>query len=211
MARNIHARASMLRTRVVLTLVLATPASTACTGGPDPTVPSVGGATAAGSQVDTQAQELAFVECMRNLGITDMPDPAPGDTSGHSSVRYAVDVMGKSADGAFLEAIENCKSLLPELPPAEPPTTQEVEALRQFSQCMRDNGLVGFPDIDPGALGGDPLTRPFVGTWSGEAPEPFLVSSGGNVGINLGDPAAAAAWEACVEFYPVSGQDVAPW
>src|SRR5687768_12268490 len=85
---------------VVVVAAIAVTALGGCTTD-DPGVASAGGTPTATGVTDPQAQELAFVDCMRQEGIADMPDPVPGDTSGRSSVRYALDVLGKGSDMTF--------------------------------------------------------------------------------------------------------------
>src|SRR5690606_34621378 len=136
----------------------------ACTDEADPQVATAGGTpTATEAGTDPAEGELAFVACMREAGIEDMPDPVPGDTSGRSAVRYALDVMGKGSDPVFQAALDECMDLLPPPPAPEPRSSDEVEALHQFARCMRDHGLAEFPD----EAGGD-LKTLFVRGHSGE-------------------------------------------
>jgi hypothetical protein len=78
---------------------------------------------------------------MRDNGV-DVPDPGPDGTFG--------DAMGKidRTSAAFQKAMEACKKHLPgggDLSKLDP---KMVDQLRQFTQCMRDNG-VNVPDPDP--------------------------------------------------------------
>jgi len=177
----------------------------ACSGAEVPTVPSAGGTPAATSPgPESQSRGLAFVACMRREGIADMPDPVPGDTSGRSAVRYAIDVMGKGSDPPFQAALDECRDLLPEPPEEEPPSPEEIDALLAFARCMRDHGLPDF--ADPGR----DTQIVFYFPREGE-PAPAVTldrTEAGRdiIGVNLHDPVAAAAWEACRSLFPVEGE-----
>jgi hypothetical protein len=127
--------------------MLATMGVGGCTDGGDPTIPSAGGVPSVTAAADPLAQELQFVACMREEGIADMPDPVPGDTSGRSAVRYAIDVMAKGSDPVFQAALDQCVGLLPEPPAVDPvpESSEDVEARLAWAQCMRDHG-VNIPD-----------------------------------------------------------------
>jgi hypothetical protein len=167
-----------------------------CTGGEDPTIPTAGGTpTATEAGPDPQAQELEFVACMREEGIEDMPDPVPGDTSGRSAVRYALDGLGMGLDPAFQAALDTCLHLLPEPPPREPDSPDEIEAKRQFARCMRENGLAEFPDPQ-----GDNWGFDLVAAGNSVPPQALMIVDGVAF-VNLGDPVANAAWETCKELF----------
>jgi hypothetical protein len=54
-------------------------------------------------------------------------------------------------DPRFIAAVEKCTKELPpaEEPEPEPLTPQQLAAQRDYAECMRDNGIAGFPDPDP--------------------------------------------------------------
>ncbi|WP_051426195.1 hypothetical protein [Jiangella gansuensis] len=79
--------------------------------------------------------ELAFYECMRDNGI-DMPDPDPS--------QQGIQLELPDDPGAA-EAMEECRSLLPDGGEASDPDADALEALRAFTTCMRENG-VDMPD-----------------------------------------------------------------
>jgi hypothetical protein len=90
--------------------------------------------------VDKAEPARAYAQCMRTNGVPDFPDPdANGDLRGPAHE--------KANDPKFQAAQEKCRSLAPG---AEHEKTDpaSVEQLRQFSQCMRANGLPDFPDPD---------------------------------------------------------------
>jgi hypothetical protein len=113
---------------------------------------------------------------MRTQGIQ-MPDPSPGDTSGRSSVRYALDVLGLGDDPNFQAALDKCLDLLPPAPAASPAAPDVAEQRLAYSRCMRAHGLADFPDPDP----------------KGEFPSYWL---------RAGDRAAEAAAQACTSVNP---------
>jgi hypothetical protein len=160
--------------------------------GDDPTSPTT---TAA----DPHMQELEFVACMRDQGIADMPDPVPGDTTGRSAVRYALDVMGKGSDPVFQSALDECLALLPEPPAPDPQTPDELEAAREFADCMREHGLDEFPDPQ-----GDNPRFVFVTGVDSSSSMPAVSIVGERIVVNIDDPVASVAWEACQPLFPSS-------
>lgn len=143
----------MRRWWAVAAVAVAALVSGACTDDARSGVPSAGGGAASpsGGPDAASSSESRFVACMREQGIADMPDPIPGDTSGRSSVRYALDVMGKGSDEVFQAALNKCQSLLPAPEPEKPPTAQDQNQALKFAQCMREHGVEDFPDPKPGA------------------------------------------------------------
>jgi len=193
-----------MRRTLVAVVAVAVMALSGCTGSHDPQVPSAGAPTAsATTPADSSSQELAFVGCMRDHGIADMPDPVPGDTSGRSAVRYALDVLGKGSDQEFQTALDTCMSLLPPLPPPPTPAADEVEARRQFAQCMRDHGVADFPDPQPdGSLWMVIMTDGAATGVRGSGRTDAGVSY---YALDFGDPIAKAAWDACGTLLPSNG------
>jgi hypothetical protein len=107
-----------------------------------------GVATANGSSNATKSaaagggreQTLKFAQCMRERGI-DVADP---DENG------LVKLPGVVGDTGKLDAaMQACKSLLPNGGESQKLDPQQLEKLRQFAKCMRDNGVKNFPDPDP--------------------------------------------------------------
>jgi hypothetical protein len=92
------------------------------------------------TSVDKAAAVRAYAQCIRDNGVPDFPDPdADGQLRGPAHE--------KAGDPKFRAAQEKCRGLAPggEHQRSDPAT---VEQMRQFSQCMRDNGLPDFPDPD---------------------------------------------------------------
>ena len=96
--------------------------------------------SAAPAPVDKAAAGRAYAQCMRANGVPDFPDPdANGQLRGPAHE--------KANDPKFQAAQEKCRTLAPgaEHEKSDPAS---VEQLRQFSQCMRANGVPDFPDPD---------------------------------------------------------------
>ena len=93
------------------------------------------------SDVDPEQAELDFYECMREHGV-DLPDPDPGQPG--------MQLRLPQGDPNAQAAAEECRHLLPN--GGEPPEldASQLESLRAFTSCMRDNGI-DMPD--PGADG----------------------------------------------------------
>ncbi len=90
--------------------------------------------------VDKAAAARAYAQCIRDNGVPDFPDPdANGQLRGPAHEQQS--------DPKFQAAQEKCRNLAPggEHQKSDPAT---VEQMRQFSQCMRANGLPDFPDPD---------------------------------------------------------------
>jgi hypothetical protein len=91
--------------------------------------------------VDKAEAARAYAQCIRDNGVPDFPDPdANGELRGPAHEQQD--------NPKFQAAQEKCRNLAPggEHQRSDPAT---VEQMRQFSQCMRDNGLPDYPDPDP--------------------------------------------------------------
>jgi hypothetical protein len=103
---------------------------TACSSSPsDETAPAA-----------DQEQALAFAQCMRENGVPDFPDP---DAEGRFS-----EGEHDSDDPALRAAQEACRDLAPGGEHHNLGDPAFVEQMREFSQCMRENGVPDFPDPD---------------------------------------------------------------
>ncbi|MBL7495774.1 hypothetical protein I6A84_37760 [Frankia sp. CNm7] len=94
----------------------------------------------------TTSPALTYAECMRDHGV-DMADPDP--STGVPQFGAGVD----PAEPAVQQALAACQDLLP-AGIREEPTEADLDVYVSFAQCMRANGLPGFPDPQPGAAGG---------------------------------------------------------
>jgi hypothetical protein len=137
--------------------------SAATTGAPAP------GASASATPSGAYAQALAFAQCMRDNGLPDFPDPDPSGGLG---------VGGTTVDrgsAQYQNAIEACQDLRPAGTDQGETNTEQLDKMRAYAACIRQNGVPDFPD--PGPDGFDPSTF-----------------------ANNDDPAFVKAQEACKEF-----------
>ena len=95
----------------------------------------------AASAADPQQAALVFAQCMRNNGVPDFPDP---DADG----RFRGLGHEQGDDPKFRAAQEACRELAPGGEHEKLGDPAFVEQMREFSQCMRDNGLPDYPDPD---------------------------------------------------------------
>jgi hypothetical protein len=85
---------------------------------------------------------VKFVDCMRENGASEFPDPKPS-----GEIVYGIK-RGSSLDPSTAEwkkAIGACKGLEP-ASFMEKPSPKEQEARLEFAQCVRENGVKDFPD-----------------------------------------------------------------
>ncbi len=129
----------------------------------------------AGSAADPQQTALAYARCMRDNGVSNFPDP---DAEG----RFRGLGHEQQGDPKFRAAQEACRDLAPGGEHEKLGDPAFVEQMREFSQCMRDNGLPDFPDPDA------------EGRLRGAGHE------------QQGDPKFRAAMETCRQKLPGGGQ-----
>jgi hypothetical protein len=98
-----------------------------------------------GDKGDIAAQSAKFAQCMRDNGV-DMPDP---QVDGDGRVRMGGPAAGAADRDKAKAAHEKCKQHLPN--GGEPPklSDEDLDKMRKFSQCMRENGYPDFPDPQP--------------------------------------------------------------
>lgn len=145
----------------------------------DPGVASAGGAASGSSEgeiatSDNREQVLEFTTCLREHGM-DIDDPAPGEGL---QLRVGPDDQ---------EAMDACRDLAPEGGTGGGANTEMAEAMSDFAECMRENGVEAFPDPDPENPGRMMIT-PEIGE----------------------DPDFAGAEEACADVLPDGGQAGGP-
>lgn len=99
-------------------------------------------ATASSPATDPRSALLRFVGCMRGAGV-DLDDPAP---DGQLRLR-----PGDKTDPEFPKAYQQCKILLPNEGAPAPPSfsPEQLEMMRRYAQCVRDNGVPDFADPGP--------------------------------------------------------------
>lgn len=93
---------------------------------------------------------LAFSRCMRDNGVTNFPDPAPG---GGIHLSQGINPTSPS----FKSAQATCQKQLPGGgPPTGRPSKQEIAQMVAVSRCMRQHGVTGFPDPTVSASAASP-------------------------------------------------------
>jgi hypothetical protein len=167
-------RARRIAIRCAAAAVLVTLAG--CSGTGTPT-------SAASSYAPTMSDEALLtlgkqvVQCMRDNGITDMPDPYVEEHQLAVPEDEMDTVEEKAGEAKWTAAREACQDVFDKIPqgaiaqenPDEPapPGPQDVETLRKLAQCYRDNGVPEWPD--PDSEGRFPLRGTAL---EGEHPEP---------------------------------------
>ncbi|TDW79543.1 hypothetical protein [Kribbella sp. VKM Ac-2566] len=121
--------------------------------GHDKEVATAGGSATAGASAGTggKADEFKFAQCMRDNGIKNWPDPQSDDGTGSKSGGPAKVIGPEGVDPKTVqETMQKCKQYLPN--GGEPPENDpaQLEQMRKFAQCMRENGLPKYPDPDAG-------------------------------------------------------------
>ncbi|MEU6250864.1 hypothetical protein [Glycomyces sp. NPDC047010] len=102
-------------------------------------------------------EALAYSQCMRDNGVTDFPDP---EQNGDGGISLGLPEGIDPDDETFKAAEEACEDQMPG--PDENATIDPelYEALLAYSECMRENGVPGFPDPEPNGgimMNGDEL------------------------------------------------------
>jgi hypothetical protein len=111
-----------------------------------------------------EEEALAYSECMRDNGIEDFPDPEISE--GRMGLALPKGLDPESDE--FKAAEEACEDLQPG-PDEDATIDPEIyEALLDYSECMRENGIEEFPDPNPnggimmnGDMGFDPESDEF--------------------------------------------------
>ncbi|MDN3241178.1 hypothetical protein [Glycomyces tritici] len=118
-----------------------------------------------GEELDGFEQALAYSECMRENGITEFPDP---ERNGENGVGLSLPEGMDPQDEDFKAAEEACEDLMPGPGEGETLDPEIYEALLDYSECMRENGITEFPDPQPnggimmnGEQGFDPQSEEF--------------------------------------------------
>ncbi len=95
----------------------------------------------------SEAQMLAFAQCMRSHGVANFPDPNGQGVISGSGIN--------PGSASFQAANKDCRHFMPN--GGQPTAAQQAEALSQalkFSQCMRAHGISDFPDPQSAPGGG---------------------------------------------------------
>ncbi|NQW16872.1 MAG: hypothetical protein HQ478_05230 [Chloroflexi bacterium] len=89
---------------------------------------------------DPEDAGLIYAQCMRDNGVPEFSDPGAG---GEATLGHEVRM-----DPRFGLAMEACSALAPGAEYRDIGDPAYVEQVREFSQCIRENGLPDFPDPD---------------------------------------------------------------
>lgn len=155
----------MRRYKIALILGLMALSAAAC-GNDDDTggVASVDGdasesaAEGDGEDLDGFEEALAYSECMRDNGVPDFPDP---EEQGEGGISLGLPEGMDPESEEFKAAAEACEDLQPG-PDENATIDPEVyEALVEYSECMRENGIADFPDPTEGGgimMNGDDMS-----------------------------------------------------
>jgi hypothetical protein len=146
----------MRRTLIAVPLLLLA-ALAACSGNAEegPGVATVGNNASASASPDPSApaadeeeRKRQFTQCMRDEGVDIDDAKGPGE---------GVAVQGDKQKTR--QAMEKCRKYLPNGGEPPKPSAADLEKLREYAVCMRENGLPTFPDPDPetGQFSGDSL------------------------------------------------------
>jgi hypothetical protein len=149
-----HRRPGLPAAAVIATaglILLATACSSSSSGpGTGPGVANVGSSGPSGQSSSSSSRSdalLAFSECMRSHGVSQFPDPEPGQTE----IKLPpANSRGYGASASlFWSAANACRHLLPPgvgawYPRSEIP--QVLRALRSFADCLRNRGISDWPD-----------------------------------------------------------------
>jgi hypothetical protein len=123
---------------------------------------------------DNEASPLRFSQCMREQGLTWFPDPKP---DGGLVVHNPEGVDQSKVD----KAEEACKKYNPAENHSGPIPAEDLNKIRQVSQCVRDHGFAKYPD--PDANGGVRMDEK-------------------TSGISPDDPAFLKAMQECQKYLP---------
>ncbi|MFB9658383.1 hypothetical protein ACFQS3_19265 [Glycomyces mayteni] len=110
-----------------------------------------------GEDLDGFEQALAYSECMRENGVPDFPDP---EQNGDGGVGLSLPEGLDPEDEDFKAAEAACEDQMPGPDENATMDPEVYEALLAYSECMRENGVPGFPDPEPNGgimMNGDEL------------------------------------------------------
>jgi hypothetical protein len=126
------------------------------------------------------ADITGMVACFRANGMPEWPDPKYDPSDG----RWHLDGPPLKA-----ETRRACASVIPHETPASPVPSAQFHDLLLYAQCMRANGVPGWPDpaVDGAFVTNiDPKTDPAVQV-AAPACQKYLASSGGGIQLRRAD------------------------
>lgn len=111
-----------------------------------------------GASADAQqALEIGrrFAQCARDHGYPDFPDPVIDG----SKLKYGDWGPQVQEQARAVSEVPECKAIQDQIRALgnanSTPSAADLEKLKQFAQCMRDHGIIGWPD--PKADGSFPI------------------------------------------------------
>ncbi|THV29964.1 hypothetical protein [Glycomyces paridis] len=134
-----------------------------------------------GGEEDAFQEALAYSECMRENGIEGFPDPEENEGGG---IGLSLDKSVDPESDEFKAAEAACEDLRPGPGDDETVDPEVYQALIEYSECMRTNGVEDFPDPEPN--GG------------------IMIDS--NMGFDTESDEFKAAEEACRDLRPGDGE-----
>jgi hypothetical protein len=162
-----------MRRTLVLIALLAAGCGTSSTGVASVTAASATPSASATPTADLQEQGRKFAQCMREHGVP-VEDPDPNGGGG-------LNIAAGTDKEKTKKAIEACRAHAPFLD-RKAANPDDVERLREFAKCMRDNG-VDLPDPNPdGTFGTGAIGK-----------------------VDRDDPRFKKAFEVCGEKFPRTG------
>ncbi|MFC4072222.1 hypothetical protein [Actinoplanes subglobosus] len=136
-----------MRKLMITGLLLLSVTACARTTTSEPTVASAQKGTAAPSASASASFDpdapLKHAKCMREHGMTWFPDPPPPGQG------QALEIPAGTDHEDFDAAMKACEQYLGNAVDKGGPDAEDIERLRDFAKCMRDNGVPDFPDPKP--------------------------------------------------------------
>jgi hypothetical protein len=122
------------------------------------TAPAGTAGSTAGNTDSARVVWREFVTCAREHGQQNMPDPV---VNGDGTARFPA-AAGFNEKEAYQAVRQPCGQFLDRLPPRANPlappsvTPEQMQVLRRYVQCMRDNGVPDMADPGPNGEIADP-------------------------------------------------------
>ena len=125
------------------------------------------GATVSASPTGLSDAELLalgkqVITCFRENGVPTAPDPVVENGQLEFAEGVEEQIESQYSPEVLERATQACQSLIDQIPATatgesdsadteeeDPPSPEDVPALRQYAQCMRDNGVPDWPDPKP--------------------------------------------------------------
>ncbi|MGI5399755.1 hypothetical protein ACQEVG_09955 [Streptomyces sp. CA-135486] len=104
--------------------------------------------------LSTDEMALKFVQCLRKQGL-DVEDPKPG-----GGIGIKADPQHPMSKEQVDKATAACRKYEPQGQGPRAKDPKAAEKMREYSQCMRKNGVEDFPDPKPG--GGIQIEGPLM-------------------------------------------------